>query len=117
MNERIMEFLWRSEVAKLPEEKKRLYRFIVEQEDMLAEKAVTVEDFYSLLIKQSPVDLAVAQFRLPYNRIVKLMLEIEVELEQKISKRYKTVKWIDFTNHSIESTNSGENKLLFLFVN
>lgn len=117
MNERLMDFLWRSEVSRLPDEKRRLYQFIVEKEDSMAEDAVTVEEFRNLLMNHSPVDLAVIHFRLPYNSIVKLLMEIEVELERKISARSNKVKWIYFTNHTLKTSRSKENKLLFLFVN
>lgn len=117
MNERLMEFLWKSEVSRLSAEKKRLYQFIVEKEDNLAEGAVTVEDFYERLMTQSPVELAVAHFKLPYNKIVKSLMEIEMELAHKISVRSNNVKWIDFTNHTIEINRTDKKKLLFLFVN
>ncbi len=117
MNERLMDFLWRSEVARLPEEKRHLYQFIVDEEDLLAEKAVTVEEFQSLLINKSPVALAANRFGLSYDCIVSTLMEIEAELDKKIRIRCKKVKWIDFTGHSIENTSIKSDKHLFLFIN
>ena len=39
MNDKLMEFLLRSEVSKLSDEKRQVYQFIVTEEDLLAEKA------------------------------------------------------------------------------
>lgn len=117
MNEQLMEFLRRSEVAKLPKEKRRIYQFIVEKEDSLAEEAVTVEEFKNLIVKSSPIDSAVAHFHLPYETIVNLLMEIEAELDKKIYIRSKQVKWIDFTNHSLIKTGNSRNEKLFLFIN
>lgn len=117
VNERLGDFLWRSEVARLPEERRRFYKFIVEKEDLLAEAAMNVEEFQSLIIKKSPVDLAVDHFHLPYDDIVDMLMEIEEELDQKINNRCKRMKWIDFTDRSPKSTSNNKEKQLFLFIN
>lgn len=117
MNERLMDFLWRSEVARLPEEKRNLYQFIVKEEDLLVEEAVTVEEFRSLIIKKSPVDLAVDHFQLPYTSIVKTLMEVEAELDERISVRCNGVKWIDFTDKAFKNTSNDGSKQLFLFIN
>ncbi|WP_033541157.1 hypothetical protein [Planococcus sp. CAU13] len=116
VNERLMDFLWRSEVARLPEERRSFYRFIVEKEDLLAEAAMNVEEFRSLIIKESPVDLAVEHFNLPYDDIVNLLMEIEEELGQKVDIRFNRVKWIDFTDHFPINTRNNKEKQLFLFI-
>jgi hypothetical protein len=117
MNNGLMEFLLRSEVAKLPEEKKRLYKFIVDTEDSLAEKADTVDEFQRLLLKHSPFDQAVRHFNLPYKKIVHLMEDIEAELNRKISIRYKKVEWIDYTDHFPQTTIGDSRRRVFLFIN
>ncbi|WP_349727777.1 hypothetical protein [Peribacillus frigoritolerans] len=45
MNERLMEFLLRDEVTRLSGVKKQVYEFIVNEEDYLASKADTVDQF------------------------------------------------------------------------
>ncbi|MFJ8065661.1 hypothetical protein ACIQYS_13595 [Psychrobacillus sp. NPDC096426] len=113
MNERLVEFLFRSEVAKLPDHKREFYRFIVNTEDSLAEKAENVDEFCQLLLKHSPFDLAVSRFNLPYDNVVRWMEEIEAELHEKIEVRCQKVEWIDYTNHFPQV----EGKRVFLFKN
>lgn len=117
MNERLMDFLWRSEVAKLPEKKRRLYEFIIEAENSLAETAETAEEFCRLLLADSPVNLAVQHFHLPYERVVSTIMEIEEELNRKIALRSKKVKWIDFSEGYECFPVSDGTKKLFLFMN
>ncbi|MFJ7971657.1 hypothetical protein [Psychrobacillus sp. NPDC096389] len=113
LNERLMEFLLRSEVAKLPDDKREFYQFIVNTEDRLAEKAGTVDEFCQLLLKHSPFHLAVSRFNLPYDQVVKWMEEIDGELHEKIQARCQKVEWIDYTNHFPQV----EGKRVFLFMN
>ena len=113
MNERLMEFLLRSEVAKLPDDKREFYQYIVNTEDRLAEKAETVDEFCQLLFKHSPFDMAVSRFNLPYDKVVRWMQEIDAELHEKIEVRCQKVKWIDYTNYFPQA----KNKRIFLFMN
>ena len=116
MNDRLMEFLLRSEVAKLPQEKKRLYQFIVNAEDSLAQQADTADEFRRFLVKHSPYDLATHHFKLPYKKIAQLMDDIEVELNEKIETRYKKVKWIDYTDQFTGLAVGDNRKQVFLFI-
>lgn len=108
-----MEFLFRSEVAKLPDDKREFYQFIVNIEDRLAEKAETADEFCQLLCKHSPYEQAVSRFRLSYDKVERWMEEIDAELHEKIETRSQKVKWIDYTNHFP----SVEGKRVFLFIN
>ena len=51
MNDKLMEFLLRSEMSKLTDEKRQVYQFIVTEEDLLAEKAETADQLLQLLTK------------------------------------------------------------------
>lgn len=115
MNERLMDFLWRSEVARLPESKKRVYEFMIEAEDALAEEAVSADEFCQLLLENSPVHLAMNYFGLPYEVIVNTLMETEEELHHKINHRLKKVMWIDFTDFSKAKTSDNSKPQLFLF--
>ncbi|MFJ5770263.1 hypothetical protein [Psychrobacillus sp. NPDC093180] len=113
MNERLVEFLFRSEVAKLPDDKRELYQFIVNIEDSLAEKAENAEEFCQLLIKYSPVNLAASRFNLSYDKVVQRIEAIDAELHEKIETRCQRVEWIDYTKHFPLV----EGKRVFLFKN
>ncbi|WP_422124540.1 hypothetical protein DHX103_06890 [Planococcus sp. X10-3] len=115
MNERLMDFLLKSEIARLPEEERKLYQFVTEAEDSLAEKAATVDEFYSLVLADSPVNAAMNYFQWPYDKVVAMLMDVEVELDWKIKQRNKRVKWIEFKTK--RDAIAAENKKLFLFIN
>ncbi len=117
MNERLLDFLRKSEVNRLPEEKRKLYQFIIEAEDALAEKAATVDEFFNFVLADSPINMAATHFQMPYDRVVKMLSKIEDELHVKIEHRSRQVKWIDFSEKQ-NSNKAGEYPTqLFLFIN
>ncbi|HSP22073.1 MAG TPA: hypothetical protein VLQ20_07060 [Planococcus sp. (in: firmicutes)] len=116
MNERLVEFLRKSEVSRLPDEKRKLYEFIIEAEDALAEKAATVDEFFSLALTNSPINAAMNRFHLPYDQVVSLLMDIEEELNIKIKRRSEKVKWIDFSEKYNRNTDGDRKKHLFLFI-
>jgi len=117
MNERLIEFLLRSEVANLSKEKKQLYKFIVDAEDSLVEIAETVDEFQHLLVKHSPYELAVHHFNLPFKEIVYMMDEIETELNRRVSKRCEKVEWIDYTYQFFQNATANSSRRIYLFIN
>ena len=117
MHDRLMVFLLRSEVKKLTEEKRSLYQFVIELEDSLAESAETADHFLSLLVENSPYELAGRHFKLPITKVVHLMTAIEVELTGKIETRCGKMKWVDYTDHLLQTAEEGRSKKLFLFIN
>lgn len=116
MNERLVEFLWKSEVSRLTDEKRKLYEFIIEAEDTLAEKAATVDEFFRLALVDSPINAAMNHFQLPYNQVVSLLMDIEEELNIKIERRSKKVKWIDFSEKYNPDIAGERKNYLFLFI-
>ena len=117
MNERLMESLLRSEVKKLSEVQRSLYQFVVEIEDCLAQSADTVDHFLSLLVKYSPYELASRHFGLSIEKVVRLINDIEVELNNKVEIRCASSRWIDYT-YRLQQPNAGEGeKQVFLFIN
>lgn len=117
MDARLMEFLLRSEVAKLPEEKRKIYQYIVAAEDSLAQRADTADEFRRLLLLHSPFDRAVQHFKLPYEKLVELMNEIEAELSRKVEERCEKVKWQDYTESFMGTEKGNSGKRVFLFIN
>ncbi|PUB14038.1 hypothetical protein [Paenisporosarcina sp. OV554] len=117
MNEKLMGFLLRSEIGKIAEEKRKLYQFIVDEENQLALRADTADQFLQLLATHSPYELASYHFNLPSEKVFRLMNKIEAELNERIQARYKKVKWIDYTNHSKQTNFGDHKKYVFLFVN
>jgi len=117
MNGRLIEFLLKSEVEKLSEENKKLYKFIVENEDILAQQADTADQFRKLLVEQSPYLLASRYFDIPFAKIFQQMNEIENELNIRVEKRCEQVKWIDMTNQFTNTSVGKREKKVFLFIN
>lgn len=116
MNGRLMELLLKSEVEKLSEENKRLYKFIVKNEDLLAQQAETADQFRKLLVEKSPYILASYHFHIPFAKVFQLMNEIEAELNLRLEARCKQVKWIDMTDRFFKTSNGKSDKKVFLFL-
>lgn len=117
MNERLMDFLLKSEIARLPEEKRKLYQFVTEAEDSLAEKAATVDEFYNLVLGDSPVNSAMNYFQWSYDKVVAMLMDVEEELDHRIKQRSNRVKWIEFKGKRDSQTVDEESNKLFLFIN
>lgn len=117
MNERLMEFLLRSEVEKLSAEKRKLYKFIIKHEDLLAQQAETADQFRHLLVVHSPYELAGRYFDLPVVKVMQAMEKIESELNDRIEQRCSRVKWIDYTDHFSQIAGDSGDKRVFLFLN
>ena len=117
MNGRLMEFLLKSEVEKLSEENKRLYKFIVENEDLLAQQADTADQFRKLLVEQSPYMLASRYFDIPFAKVFQQMNAIENELNTRVEKRCEQAKWIDMTDRFPNTSIGKREKKVYLFIN
>ncbi|MCG7337197.1 hypothetical protein MHZ95_18230 [Sporosarcina sp. ACRSM] len=116
MNEWLRASLLRSEVKKLSEGKRRLYQFVIELEDALVESAKTADHFLGLLEEKSPYERASQHFGLPVIKVIRLINDIEVELNEKVERRYERTKWIDYTDHLQQIDAVGGEKQLFLFI-
>ncbi|MEK5036925.1 hypothetical protein [Sporosarcina sp. FSL K6-3457] len=116
MNERLMASLLRSEVKKLSEEKRSLYRFVSEIEDCLAQSADTADHFLSLLVEHAPYELASRHFGLPYTEVARLMDDIEIELTIKMEMRCKRLKLIDCTDYFQQKADKNREGHVFLFI-
>jgi Na+/phosphate symporter len=117
MHERLRASLLRSEVKKLSEEKRSLYQFVIELEDSLVEIAETADHFLSLLAEKSPYERASQHFGLPVIKVIRLINDIEEELNEKVERRYERSKWIDYTDQLKQMGAVEGEKQLFLFIN
>ncbi|AUD15093.1 MULTISPECIES: hypothetical protein [unclassified Planococcus (in: firmicutes)] len=115
MNDGMIAYLLKSEVAKLGEEQRQLYRFIIELEDALAEQADTVEEFRRLLVLHSPFEQAAYRFNRSLKEIATMMQQIEAELGDKIEARRERAKWLDYTDRFAGEAGQ-EDKQVFLFI-
>ncbi|WP_182917197.1 hypothetical protein [Bacillus sp. PK3_68] len=97
MNEKIMEIFARNIVASLPKNKRRLYQFIEGMEDSLAQQSDTKEQFLTLLKEQLPHQQAANRFNMSLDETMKLMHEIEDEINEKLERKLQNYKWIDYT--------------------
>jgi exonuclease VII large subunit len=97
MNEKMMEIFARNIVFSLPRNKRKLYQFIEGIEDSLAQQSETKEQFLTLLKEQLPHLQAANRFNMSLDEIVKLMHEIEDEINEKLESKIKNYKWIDYT--------------------
>ncbi len=98
MNEKIMEVFAKNIIASLPRNKRKLYQFIESVEDSLAQQSETEEQFLTLLKEQSPHHQAASRFDMTIDETVKLMHEIEDEINLKLERKLEKYKWIDYTD-------------------
>ena len=117
MNDQVMELLLKSEVKKLPEDKRQLYQYIIDIEDSLVEKSNTSDEFLQLFTAYSPYVIASRHFNMTFNMISTLMNEIEEELSVRIEERCKKLKWIDYTEQLIGVSEENNRRQVFLFMN
>ncbi len=93
----MMAIFARNIVASLPRKKRKLYQFIEGIEDRLAQQSETKEQFLTLLKEQLPHHQAAHRFNMPLDETVKLMHEVEDEINEKLERKIKNYKWIDYT--------------------
>ncbi|MGM0896578.1 MAG: hypothetical protein ACQEV0_01685 [Bacillota bacterium] len=115
MNDGMIAYLLKCEVAKLGDEQRQLYRFITDLEDALAEQADTVEEFRSLLAIHSPFEQAAYRFNRSFTEISTMMQKIEAELGEKIETRRERAKWLDYTDCLVGEAGQAD-KQVFLFM-
>ncbi|MDX1770567.1 MAG: hypothetical protein R3328_03445 [Planococcaceae bacterium] len=116
LNGRLIELFLKSEVEKLSEENKRLYKFIVKNEDLLAQRAETADQFRKLLVEKSPYILASRYFDIPFAQVFLQMSEIENELNIRVEKRCQQAKWIDMTDRMFKNSIGESHKKMFFFI-
>ncbi|WP_273122343.1 hypothetical protein ACNRWW_05825 [Metabacillus sp. HB246100] len=108
MNEKIMNVLSKAIIAALPRQKKKVYQFIVEIEDQLAQQCTTKEQFMTLLKEQSPHKQAANKFHMSFEHLMHFMHEIEDEINRKLDEKLKDYRWIEVTD--VKANNRTQNK-------
>ena len=116
MNDGMIAYLLKCEVAKLADEKQQMYRFITKLEDALAEQADTVEEFRRLLALHSPFEQAAYRFNRSFKEVSVMMQTMETELGDKIKARCERAKWLDYTDCLVGESGQAD-KQVFLFLN
>ncbi|MFZ3589331.1 hypothetical protein ACOI1C_08645 [Bacillus sp. DJP31] len=117
MNEKLMEIFAREIIASLPKEKRRIYQFIESEEDKLAQRSKTKDQFLTLLKEHSPYKLAANCFQVTIGEIYSLMHEIENEINSRLDTRIQKKKWIDYTEMmGVQKEGNAPEKLFFLFL-
>jgi Cu/Ag efflux pump CusA len=84
-----MEIFARDIVASLPIEKRRDYQFIESVENMLAKQSETKEQFLNQLREHSLHRQAARRFNMSLDETLKLMHEIEDEINKKLEIKEK----------------------------
>lgn len=116
MNQHLVEILIKDIVASLPMKQRQLYQFIIRLEDELAQQAKTSDHFLALLVEHAPHEQASRYFNRSYGETVKLMKEIEQEIDAKLQLKMKKAKWIDCTPILSQKRETTSKHSLFLFV-
>ncbi|EDL62862.1 hypothetical protein BSG1_12816, partial [Bacillus sp. SG-1] len=80
----------------------------------LASRSETSDQFMSLLVKHTPHKQAAAHFNMTYGQLMKLMREIESEIDAKLRTKLKKVQWIDYTEQLNSRTQSRMDFLLLI---
>jgi hypothetical protein len=114
MNEHLMEILVRDIVAGIPQHKREVYQYVVGIEDELASQSHTSEHFMSLLVKHTPHKQAASRFNMTYGQLIKLMREIETEIDGQLKMKLKKFEWIDCTDEINSGTDGGMSFLFFI---
>lgn len=112
-----MEIFARNIVASLPRKKRRVYQFIESVEDILAHQSATKEQFLILLKEHSPHHQAANRFHMTIDETLKLMHEIEDEINKKLEIKIEKYKWIDYTEKVAKLHNdTNKNKQYYLVI-
>ncbi|MGM7702098.1 hypothetical protein ACSVDE_10260 [Pseudalkalibacillus sp. Hm43] len=111
MNDYLSEMLIREIVKSLPEQKRKVYEYIVDKEEYLAQQSVTSAEFIDKLQMHSPYRQAAKHFRQPIREIDRLMKDIEKTIDAELHIKLNELQWLDCTD--LVSKNS-ERKAAFL---
>ena len=103
-------------MASLPRNKRKLYQFIEGIEDRLAQQSETKEQFLTLLKERLPHRQAANHFNMPLDETVRLMHEIEEEINEKLERKIKNYKWIDYTEQVHSKQIEAMKNMQYFFV-
>ena len=116
MNPILIEFLHRSAVSKLANDKREIYQFIENKENQLEDISVNEKQFMQLMIEQSPYKAAAEYFSLDISSIKAVMDEAQAEVDRMINERCKHIRWIDCTDMMRKKRGRKDKQWSFLFV-
>ncbi|MCM3584906.1 hypothetical protein M3182_03995 [Mesobacillus maritimus] len=110
----LIEFLHRSAISNLPDQKREIYQFIVKMENQLEEISLNETQFMSYMIDNSPFKAAAEYFSVDIFFIKKVMDEAQAEIDRIMNKRCNRLKWVDCTDRM--KSQHGEKQWSFLFI-
>ncbi|MBM7602538.1 hypothetical protein JOC75_000508 [Metabacillus crassostreae] len=116
MNDKQMEIFARRIINSLSIEKRKLYQFIENLEDELAQQSSTKEQFLTLLKEQSPHHQAAEHFNMTIEETVNFMHSIEDEINNELDKQLARYKMIDYTKRVQEIKGELANRKQYFLV-
>lgn len=116
MNPILIEFLHRSAVSKLSDQKREIYQFIESKENQLEEIAFDEKQFIQLMSERSPYKAAADHFLLDISSIKDVMDEAQAEIDRTINERFNRIKWIDCTDMMRNRRGKKDNQWSFIFI-
>lgn len=116
MNPILLEFLHRSAVSKLADDKREIYQFIESKENQLEDISVNEQQFMQLMVEQFPYKAAAEHFSLDLSMVKAVMDEAQAEINRMIDERCKHIRWIDCTDKIRKKRGRKEKQWSFLFV-
>jgi hypothetical protein len=105
INPILIEFLHRSAVSKLSDQKRKIYQFIESKENQLEEISLNEKQFIQLMRERSP-----------YKAAADVMDEAQTEIDRVINERCNRIKWIDYTDRMRKKQGRKDNQWSFIFV-
>ena len=116
INPILIEFLHRSAVSKLSDQKREIYQFIESKENQLEEISLNEKQFIQLMSERSPYKAAADHFSLDISSIKDVMDEAQAEIDRTINERCNRIKWIDCTDMMRNKQGRKDNQWSFIFV-
>ncbi|WP_251528116.1 hypothetical protein [Metabacillus litoralis] len=116
INPIIIEFLHRSAVSKLSDQKREIYQFIESKENQLEEISFNEKQFIQLMSERSPYKAAATHFSLDILSIKDVMDKAQAEIDWTINERCSRIKWIDCTDMMRNKQGRKDNQWSFIFV-
>ncbi|WP_085507042.1 hypothetical protein [Thalassobacillus devorans] len=113
MNEYLEKLLFDKVVESLPDDKKELYKYVIQMEDEIASVTATGKEYISYLSFNSPHKKAANQFNITLLELLNRMKEIEEEVGRKLIDCMESIEWRDCTDIVHQHLEYEENKKYF----
>ncbi|MCA0983525.1 hypothetical protein LCL89_05590 [Halobacillus yeomjeoni] len=98
MSEYLIEHITRCIVQSLPEQQRALYKYVVDREDLLADKVTTPGEFMSLLETDQTYQKAADHFGMTWLELLQSLKKIEEHIADGLERMVNEVSWTDCTH-------------------